>query len=454
MLLTTLICCTLSVALLCHYLFVGQRKLIAGPESFFLLMGTGSFVATLLAAGEAGDYSHRYVAFIGTGLVVFILGTAASTFLLRFSHRKALRTFVAKPWVDDLSGLQFHTLLTIGFVSVAVTVAYFYLLGFFVPAEAFLALLTNGTDGMSAVYNSLRRNTSATGNYLAPGYIYQFKHCLLPLVTIILFFRMQIRSRLADRLLFGLFLVLTALAAVGTGSRFAFAFFAVAFIIIGLSSYMAPYRLTKLQTLAVSVLGLLALSALTLMMGARGQAKLIDHPLLWAPLQVLDRVFSSPSRERFAVYELFLRDLEPQWGRGSLAELEILLPGRQEYSLSNQLHELLYGSATGNVGLDIWGSLWYDFQWFGLIVVFLFGFLCNCFYVRLLRGPKRHMRVLTLAYAGLILGLATDLQVLILHGFVTCLLFLFVIKCARNVESVLLESRSHRLLTTNGRRPT
>ena len=78
------------------------------------------------------------------------------------------------------------------------------------------------------------------------------------------------------------------------------------------------------------------------------------------------------------------------------------------------------------MSLDVWGSLWYDWHWGGLLFAGLLGMVFHGLYVLLLRGGKGLVRVVTLTYAGFVLGLATDVQVLMLSGFLTILLFLFL----------------------------
>ena len=437
MLLTIAICLGLFIALTIHFLFVAQGRLIVGPESLFLLLGVSTFVATELTVFGSGSYSHPYASFIGLGLLCFVSGTVLSRLVLGFGHRRALEQFIARPWIDDLRGSSFQLVLLMGFLALLVTGAYFYLLGFFVPIQALRTLLTGGEGEMYAVYKELRRASHATGAYLAPGYVYQFKNTLLPLVAIILYFRSRVRPSLWSYGLFYLFLASTVFALVGIGRRYPVAFFAASFLIVALARYMAPFRFSRRRATALVVLAVLILSGLTLMMGTRGMEKAVDHSLLWAPVQVLDRAVSGPAQEKVIVYELFLEDKAPMWGRGSLQQLEVLLPGKSEFNLANELHELVYGSPEGNVGLDFWGTLWYDFHWWGLVPAFLFGFACNLYYVRLLRGPKRFVRVVTLAYAGLILGLATDLSGLVIKGFLTCLIFLFVVSFVRLLQRSL-----------------
>lgn len=436
MFLTAGLAILLLVALLCHWVLVAQGRLILGPETFFVLMGASTFAVTVYATMESGRLDDPYANFIGTGLLAYLAGVAVTSVLVRFRHRRELSAFQRRPWTDDLHGLDFSVVIGVGLAALVVTVAYFYLLGYFVPFAALRGLLTQGPGHMIEVYRELRRSTSAGGTYLGLGYVSQFKNVLLPLVCLLLYFRQKVRPSLNHRLLFAVFLLVAVLGLVGTGSRFALANFGAAFIVVGVARFMAPFRLTRTQLVAIGLLFLLLLSGLTLMMGSRGQATWVDHPVLWAPLQVLDRVSIGPALERFEVYEMFLVHTKPQWGQGIMNELYNLLPGQATYTLSNRLHQLLYGNPQGNVALDVWGSLWYDFRWWGVGILFVFGGFSHLFYVVVLRGSKRFIRVITLTYAGFILGLATDLQVLILRGFLTCVLFLVIDVAVRQLRKL------------------
>ncbi len=123
--------------------------------------------------------------------------------------------------------------------------------------------------------------------------------------------------------------------------------------------------------------------------------------MLWAPYQVVERVFVLPSEQRLEVYERFLVNQPPQWGRGSVEALRQILPGRLPVTLSNRLHELLFGSPQGDVSLDVWGSLWYDFHWLGPLAAAGIGFAMNSYYVWMLRGPKLLLRMVALLVRGL-----------------------------------------------------
>lgn len=414
-----------------HYFYVAEGRWIVGPETFFLIMAVGTYLATAYTAVVEGGTESPYTYYIGVGIVCFVAGCVVCRATLGFGHRRELQRFLAGPWRNDLRGVRLAAVVFVGLLSVAVTAVYFMLLGFFVPAAAAGALLTRGPDAMVEVYNELRR-ASSTGEYLGLGYVSQFKNCLLPLVTLLLFFRARIRGTMILYVLVVTFLTVSVLGSIGTGARFALAFLGISLLVIGIAPIMRPLQLSGRQLLTVVLLSLLLLSALTLMMGARG-SRTLDVPILWAPYAVVERVFIAPSMERYQVYDQFLRHQEPQWGRGTLRELRNVLPGRPPLTLSNRLHQMIYGSPQGNVTLDLWGSFWYEFHWLGLLFAFFHGFVLHAFYVWTLRGPKRLSRVVVLLFAGIVLGLATDLQVLLLRGFLTCFLLL---ACLYVVEKI------------------
>jgi hypothetical protein len=427
----------LFLALALHYLLVAQGRWIVGPETFFLLMAFGTYVATASAALAVGEPQSDYVVYIGIGTLCFVAGTATARLVLDFGHRNELAAFRERPWRHDLRGVVIGAALVAGVASLAMLALHYWWAGGLVPVSAFLVLLRQGPEAMAAAYNELRL-APASGTYLGPGYAAQLRNAVLPVVTLLCYFRYRVEPALRWGLLFALFLGATILVSLGTGARFPLAFFGLAFLLVGHARLVSPLRFHKRMLFAVAG-GLFALlSALTLMMGTR-QQDVLEVPFLWAPYQVIERVFVSPSAERFDVYRWFLANEEPRWGGGLAEQLQIVLPGRAEYTLSNQLHELVYGNPLGDVGLDFWGSTWLDFRWLGLVVAAAFGFLSHAFYVWLVRGPKRLSRVPILLYSGIILGLATDLQVLLLRGFLTCLLLLAGL---RVVELMALAGRA------------
>ena len=414
-----------TCAIVLHVLLVARRRLILGPETLFLGLAVGTYLATLAASIRSGSLDGmRYASFIGLGIVSFVLGAVVANLLLRFDHRRELDAFVARPWLDDLHGAIRSLALFIGAVAVAVAVAYYVSLGAFVPLMAFRAFLQSGTAAMVTTYNELRASTRS-GTYLGLGYVVQFKDVLLPLVASLFVVQYRLRSPLRSLLVASTFTIAVLAVASGTGGRFALAMVGLLFLALGVAPYMRPAQLTRIQNLAAGVVLVAALTGLTLMMGPRGQQGPFES-ILWAPYQVLERVCVGPARERLIVFEWFLSGEEAQLGSAALEGLGIALPGPSEYNLPNQLHELLYGGATGNVALDVWGGLWYDWHWKGLGIAVGLGALFHGAYVLLLRGRKSVVRVVALTHAGLILGLAPDLHVLLLRGFATVHIFLLL----------------------------
>lgn len=432
MLLTLGVTGTLAATLAAYGVHVTRGRMIYGPETWFLATGVCTFAATLHAASSSDMIADEYVLFMGTGLTLFVAGAILCNTLFDFRHRLELRQFVERDWIDDLRGTPFRVVLAIGIASLMVTFAYFYALGFLVPFAAIRRLWEAGPAAMIETYNALRR-TTRTGTYLGLGYVLQFKNCLLPLTTLLLLIRARSRPRPASILLFLVFFVATSIGVAGTGNRYGIAAFGGTLLLLGAANYMHPFRLSRAGLAVAASVLLVVLSVLTLMMGRRGQSAEIENPILWAPYNVVSRVCIEPARERFEVYRRYLCDADTEWGAATFRQLALVLPGRPDRTLSNTLHERLYGSAEGNVTLDVWGSLWLDFRWVGLLVAGAYGFLQHLFYIRLIRGKKSLIRLASLTYAGFILGLATDPQVLLLRGFLTVFLFLGIVRLAHAV---------------------
>jgi len=409
--------------LLLHFIWVAGRRLIMGPETLFLAMAAGTFACTTYYSMHEGSAAGVvYSTFVGLGILCFGLGTIVATILLSFDHRAELAAFRSRRWCDDLMGIRRSYALAVGFIASAVTVVYFYQVGAFVPLAALRALLTEGANEMTLQYNELRAATTpVTGAYLAPGYVSQFRNVLLPLVCILFLMQNRIGSAHRNRGWIAFFAIMATAATVGTGARFGLAMFGALFLLFGIAPHVWPANLRAGQIMAVGLVLFISLTGLTLMMGPRGQAAF--DSVVWAPYQVLARVFASPSLERLQVFERFLAFQPPQLGMNTVNALSTVLPGPSEYTLPNQLHELLYDSPFGDVGLDVWGTLWYDWQWGGPLIAFALGMVYHAFYVGILRGRKTVIRITALTFAGFVLGLATDLQVLLLRGFPVLVLF-------------------------------
>ena len=417
------------VSVVLHFHVVAQWRLIFGPESIFLLLGSSTFCATWYACWKGDADFHPYGTFVGLGVVAFVAGTLASKRLVSFEHRDLLWEYSLRPWEGRLAGSDTYWMGVVAVGSTLVTGVYFYFAGALVPFKVLARVFVDDLATLNESFRQLRASTSGavSARYLWPGYVAQFKNCLLPLTCLLFYFKFAVSRRIVWLTAWCALLVATALATTGTGSRFPFAIFVATFLFVGTSPLVAPFRMSDRLLLGVGVVGATLLIGLTIMMGARGQQATRGFGPLWAPAQIVDRALFFPGREKVVVYQKFLATEPPQWGRGALRQLATVLPGRPSTeALSNRLHALVYGNPKGNVALDYWGALWFDFRWLGLLASALTGLLLNLYYVSLLKGTKNLLRVATMSFAGVALGTSPDLHVLFLRGFLTCFVFLYL----------------------------
>ncbi len=222
-----------------HFLWVAERWPIVGPETLFLVMGLGTYAAS---AASSSDSSRPYVLFIGAGVAAFVGGTFASRWAHRFAHRSDLASLARVPWRDDLRGAARVAVLGLGIFSVLVTIAYFTMLGAYVPLEALESFLAGGRAAMIATYARLRAAaTSSTGAYLGLGYVSQFKDVLVPLITLVLFFHHRLRPTPGRRAWLAVGAACTVLGTIGTGQRYHLAFFGAALLLLGMAPTCGRY---------------------------------------------------------------------------------------------------------------------------------------------------------------------------------------------------------------------
>jgi len=93
--------------------------------------------------------------------------------------------------------------------------------------------------------------------------------------------------------------------------------------------------------------------------------------VLWSVTSLIDRVFTTVPHEAEKTFG-FWSQIGPTWGFSWMADLAILLPGKNE-SFSSVLHELGGGSAEGNAPLFFAADAWLAFGFGGIVFVsFLF----------------------------------------------------------------------------------
>lgn len=249
-------------------------------------------------------------------------------------------------------------------LSVLITIVYYWAVGY----SALLEGINNTLSGGSRDIAGQRLASYSGKRYLFPGYVNQFKNVLLPSLAVITF-TFWIRSkRRRPYLRMILLSCVTVFGLLGTGQRGALIQFAV---VITLYLYLFyGRRLPKsalrvgLGTLSLVVLATISLgrSNVALTRGASSGKRVV------AALSELGaRVFHDQQLSSLTGFRYIYRQ-PVQWGQEWATALAGLLPGQGGSDLSNRIFSVLYGSNRGTSPPSIWGSVYHNFGWPGVIL--------------------------------------------------------------------------------------
>lgn len=224
---------------------------------------------------------------------------------------------------------------------------------------------------------TLRLNSYSGSRYFAPGYVNQFKNVLLPALVVIVVTHFC-TTRFRHLIVLGVLILLTLLGILGTGQRGAFVLSVVMVIVylylLDRSQFRQRFTVVALFAVAVSAVSTLSLGRSSQKLSeADGLASKVGALLaeLWS------RILDSNQGSGIAGFR-YTYGLRTQWGQDWLGELLALLPGgfkQRGPTLENYIFASLYGGIRGTSPPSLWGSIYYNFGFFGIAVApFFFAF--------------------------------------------------------------------------------
>lgn len=232
--------------------------------------------------------------------------------------------------------------------------------------SAFLEGLRGITTGEEVDVATLRLNSYSGDQYFAPGIVNQFKNALLPaLAVLILTYR---RSAGVKRRLTTLLLVAASVfGLLGTGQRGAFIVFALVLI-----AYAYLSNLGRLPRWAWRAgLGALTLVILATIVLGRGADELAHGGPWWGRIEIAiaalkERVFVEQQASALAGFR-FIYEQDVQNGREWIQSLSGVTPWSRGSDLSHRIFFTMYGSTRGTAPPSVWGSVYHNFGWAGVI---------------------------------------------------------------------------------------
>lgn len=359
-----------SINLIALILF--RKNLALNPSAGFIFFNflTGIGVFLLVDLNIYSNELYIYLTILCT--FCFIVGSFFG--FVFFDNSKHFKNFYLKEkfFLKKDVYLGWFFLL----ISVLVTLIYFKLLGYNLFISAIMGDVSNFTDMRLASYNG--------DNYLASGYVNQFKNTLLPICFIFVFLILK-KAYKPYFLLFFLPLVLYGL--LGNGQRTFLAMFILQciFIYSGISGKVLNGRLLFYSLLPF-------LSIFGYMSYALGRVE--GFSAFDSISALVFRIFASNQIGAVVGFDYIYNVEKVQFLKEWIEGIKGFLPGYSGSKISFIIHDILYSSDRGTAPLGIWGSIYYNLGFFGALVFsFLLGFIYQFVYKLILTGHNNIFRV-------------------------------------------------------------
>lgn len=359
-----------------------------------------------------------------TFFICFIAGTLVSR--VKFNnHLKLVNLWENQPINIQTKKLFSYFIQFAMVVSISICVIYYYKIGYILFWDGIKALFVG--ESLENVA-SLRLYAYAGDVYFAPGYVNQFKNCILPVLSYYFVIKSIMRKD-NSKIFMSLFVIpVVIIFLLGTGQRSPFVLCAVSFCIFVLAVFPAH----RIQIVSVFLIFLLVLFVVSSAIIGRGSQSLSStSDLFYLIAEIFNRLFNDNQISAVAGFRIIYRT-PTVWGAEWLESIKQMIPGFKNpnyIALESIIFSYFYGSTRGTAPLSLVGSSWYNFHIFGITVFpFVLGFLYQSIYYRIISSPKDLFMLSTFSSLTAILGLwgAGGPNTLLNKGLVGVLLLLTI----------------------------
>lgn len=319
--------------------------------------------------------------------VPFVIYVATSALLATQGRRNVV--FHADLEIEPIEARRHPALVALFLLSLLITIAYFMAVGYNVLALGLRGLAT----GTSNDYTTLRVESYASSRYLFPGYVNQFKNSILPALALVFIhsaFALKHPWRRAISAFLGVCLIFALL---GTGQRGAFVIFGFTLMVFLRHVDRPKFRRRAL----IAGLALVPFLAVVTLLLGRSTTSIEGEAGPFGKTMVVfrelgKRFFYDNQFSGYAALQ-YLETQPTQWGREWGQAVAGLLPSNQGSPLARDVFSFLYGSDRGTAPISMWGSVYYNWEWIGLL---LFPVLLAIVFDKLTRLQHSKARVNTL----------------------------------------------------------
>ena len=343
----SLLLACLSPLIFVHWFVAIRPYGFLTPDGLFsvsqVLMVVGTLQLVNFLDPIERQYSHVVVlgasAYFGASLVVHWIENRGKA-----QERHQYQVTICRPDRTLLSLLAFSLCIVIGYC-IAVGYSAFYI-GF-----------KGQIEGVEADVATLRLNSYAGTRYLFPGYVNQFKNVILPGLSVVFvtWAWSSSQRQLSMKLLSAICIVLSVAGLLWTGQRGAFVAFTITTIV-----YLVLLNCGRMTRSIVLVLliSLPPMLAATVVLG-RGDS---------ASGGIVERFINDNQASGIAGFR-YTANLPTQWGYEWWQSIVGLSPTNRGSTLAGEIFATLYGSTRGTSPPSLWGSVHYNFDTLGVLII-------------------------------------------------------------------------------------
>lgn len=387
----------------------GKRALT--PSAMFVGFQTIMYIGLIPLVDQTAKSDILYLVAYLVALVSFILGSEVH------HHCSNIQVVsISSSKSEGISKAQKELLFSVLIVSLLVCVLFFASSG----SNVFIMALRSLLEGSEANYTEQRLANNAVSGV---GYVYQFRVILLPLITFYLIFS-------GNRLLRKIGLVvlpLMLLFVLGTGQRGGFVL-AIASLMVALININVFYKKRMGRVIVLFLFAAIVLFAIMTVFNGRVQdgQNVIQS--------IVSRIFDANQGSGIVAWRYIITQ-ECQMGHDWLMSVLDILPGKNNYTdLAYSIFEIMYGSTRGTAPPCIWGSVYYNFGWLGLMIFpCILGYFLDYLYCRFISRPITVLRIFcySFMYVAISSWVAGTIMQLFNQGFITVVILSFLLHIDR-----------------------
>jgi hypothetical protein len=418
-----------------YWLKVAGRKIFFSTTNWFLCLQLPFLIGTIQAFDPLRREDVIWLFTVIGGTLCFFVGAYLANTRKAFDPRVEIAEFCARPIDFDLQYLP-YSVLVLGMGALCIVVGTIFILS--IQTNVFVWAVTNfmssGGDISQDQYGAMRTAiTTGREGYVAPGYTLQFVAVIMPTILYLLYFRVR-QTKRPFEIILGVTLLLGDLyfiTAFGTRGQIIF----LALVFIALVSKFGPvpeaWKSARKMTYIVFALLIMFYGVSTILMG-RVDTNPATGNLLEAAggtiYDFYDRTTGAYASEMLSLVR-YLMTQPIGWGAEWLQALSSMIPGGTKgYGFANEMSLFLYGAIEGNVGLNVYASMFYNLGLAGSLIGFaLLGFVLQTFTINYVRGERKITRVVILFALGFRLAMFRDPYSLFLEGFVTLFIYYLLV---------------------------